>query len=147
MGRFLFSTIGFVSLLGVGWYYLPEETREKAGAFVAGAFSRNREVVVDAIREKIIPETPIAKREKLITELGTSIQKTKEALKAGPLEKKDPEVEKRDEIIQILQDSESIVEELHKINTEEGSKEKIMERILDAVLPARQKEEVCRAEN
>ena len=136
MKRIIFSSLGIAGIVAVGWYYLPEQEREKAGAFVASALSRNREVVVDAIREKIIPETPLEKREKLITNLKVKIRKTRERLGVAP-GKNDSEEDKTTEVMQILQESENIIQELSRGNTEEGPKEKIMERILDAVLPAK----------
>ena len=62
----IFSLAILISLVAVGWYYIPPPTKNKMVAFVGGALDRESKKFPALIRDQVLPEDPEKKREALL---------------------------------------------------------------------------------
>ncbi|MBI4132645.1 MAG: hypothetical protein HY473_00900 [Candidatus Sungbacteria bacterium] len=138
-------------IIAVGGYtvahYVPSETKDKMLASL-GVENFFRNTLPTYLRHKLsIPENPVAKREKLLTELSQNITGIERELAIVVPPRTDgtsslPKLPPAAEIIEriersreFLANSESTLQELEKINPSAGLVQKTGERILEKVLP------------
>lgn len=134
MKKLIFSSSVFIFAVAVGWYYVPETTREKAGAFIAGSFKRDSGEVTNAIiKEVLLPESPQKKQEEILTELKSNFQKVREeTAKLKTKEAKDVQTATEE----IIRRSEHLLEEIPK----KEDSPTIAERVVDLMLPSKKQE-------
>lgn len=139
------AVIGFI--VYIVFYRISAETRHRALAAV-GADRFVEETIPRFLREKLsIPQNPTAKRKQLLGELSEKIGAVERELEAvipagdgkpSAGAKLPAEREIRDRIEKsrsALAESESLLDELGKINSGEGVVRKTVSRLLDTILP------------
>lgn len=74
-----FFSLGIlISLLAVGWYYVPPPTKDKVVAFIGGALERSTQEIPVSFRDQILPKSPEKKREVLLGELKQKLEEVKD---------------------------------------------------------------------
>ena len=113
----IFSLAILISLVAVGWYYIPPPTKNKMVAFVGGALDRESKKFPALIRDQVLPEDPEKKREALLGELKQKLAEMKTVVSD----------------IDLILQSEKILEALEEANQEKpGITDKILERIFSS---------------
>lgn len=142
---FYFIIIGAVGYAAV--HYVPSETKDKVLASL-GVENFFRNTLPTYLQQKLsIPENPVDRREKLLNELSQNITDIERELAIVAPPRTDGKsslsklpsaaeiVERIERSREFLANSESILQELEKINPSAGLFQKTSERILDTVLP------------
>lgn len=157
MAKIFVIFLAVLTFVAIGWYSLPANIREKAMAFVGVARRGDRAEVQQFIAEAVLPVDPKERREVLIKELKTNIAEIKRRASvpgtfvenitptAASSVKKTPE---NISMTKLVGATEKILSELEGANYDIPVSQKVVERILEVVLPspARNEEVVCRIE-
>lgn len=148
MKKLLFTTTLTIVAIWAGWGYLPPNVRNKLTAFVGAA--RNGDMVEVAGEAKRIfkatalPGNPEKRRTVLLTEL----KKNLEAIKDTPLDASEeikPKTSSRTNTEPgrassgaVVESSKEIIKKLEEANDDTSVTTKIIERVLERILPAQQ---------
>ncbi|QQG45727.1 MAG: hypothetical protein HYW89_02305 [Candidatus Sungiibacteriota bacterium] len=154
--KFFVTILAILVFIAIGWYSLPADFREKAMAFIGIAGRRDRQEIRQFVEDAILPEDPKERRAVLIGELKKNI----EEIKTVTVSSKKINPPKNQGILsvagqktntvpdELIKKSESIVKELENANFDIPIREKIIERVLEFVLPSKNTDEsvVCKIE-
>ena len=140
MRKFLLSSILIIFAVAAGWYYVPQDFKDKTAAFIGVAASRDTGEIKNFIGDVILPQDPEKRREVLVKELKKNLLEIKERIvktekdgkAAAPLKKINAKT-----IEEIISSSEGIIKELEESNDDSSLGEKIQDRVLDLVLPSK----------
>lgn len=142
MKNFFVYVLLFSLFLGGGWYYAPVSFREKAAAFVGFAIRHDTGEIKNFVENIAFPKDPEKRREILISELEKNITEFKRrggSLAAKNQEKKSVLGQKTDiqnkSGAELIASSEKLIEELKQTSQNRSPSERIIERIMNTILP------------
>ena len=143
MRKFLLSSILIIFAVAAGWYYVPQDFKDKTAAFIGVAASRDTGEIKNFIGDVILPQDPEKRREVLVKELKKNLLEIKErAMNTGKaitfpkkLNTKTTE--------EIISSSEKIIKELEESNSDKSLAQEAGGKILDNVFPRRPTAEQC----
>lgn len=138
MKLFLLGTILICGGIAAVWNYASPTTREKSAAVFNAVLSRDTGEIKNAIGDAFISTTKNNERKKLIAGLSANIEELEEwvsEIKIGLPPEKEKEVTHLENLVQ---SSQTIIEELEKSGIEKTFREKLEEKILDAAFPAKE---------
>lgn len=156
MKKAIFSVIMIAALAGVGWRYASPRTREALLGFIGMASRRARGEDVPAaelrraVENAVLPADPAERRKALTEELRRNIGElrrlavtdTNDTEATGGVELLSNGARASTTATDVLTDTERIVKELEGANQDASPGTKIVERILERLLP----ESVCKQE-
>lgn len=138
---FSFAAIAF------GWFYIPNNAKNKMLAFVGAAVERDSGEIKNIFKDAVLPENPEEKRGILIQELKKKLKEIKETAVLPPLAnsklKSAGLLDKNasSKIKELISSSESAIEKLEEANGDKSVTEKITERVIEIILPSKEKTE------
>ncbi|MEK7542048.1 MAG: hypothetical protein AAB533_04320 [Patescibacteria group bacterium] len=129
-----------------GWHYGSPRTREALLGFIGMARRRDTAEIRRAIGDAVLPEDPVERRVALTQDLTRSIRelRRREATEALGADAALAAGLASDETLastttaDVLAGAERIIKELEGANTDSSAGTKVVERILERMLPARQ---------
>lgn len=156
MKRTVFGGLLITGLLWAGWRYAPPRTREALLGFVGLASRRiqGQDVpaaeVRRAVEDAVLPDSPAERREALIRELRQNISdlRRREMIEAEGADAaiaagfSSDDTQASTTAADVLADTERIVKELEGANQDGSAGARVMERIIERILPPAQ----CRNE-
>lgn len=165
MKRSTLYTLLVIAVLAVGWYYAPEEWRDRAKAFIGLAVERGKEEsgklaarAVDAIIPKITPENPVKKREVALQELKKNLAALKENKVIAPLLQRSDAISATStprvsastggagaSVSEIITKSEKLIQEIETLNAKPTVTETITNRVVETIVSKKEMQE-CRVD-
>jgi len=134
MRRFFVTSVLMVGVLTVGWSYAPDGMREKLLGFAGLA---NFGAITQALRDAVIPESPVARRASSTDALKQKIGAIRAGI-AGAQNSGSPEAS-----FVLMEDAEKaadeavkIIDQLEEANDDQSLGGRVAARVIDAVLPA-----------
>ena len=137
MRKFLLSSILIIFAVAAGWYYVPQDFKDKTAAFIGVAASRDTGEIKNFIGDVILPQDPEKRREVLVKELKKNLLEIKERAMNTGKAITFPKKLNTKTIEEIISSSEGIIKELEESNDDSSLGEKIQDRVLDLVLPSK----------
>lgn len=165
---FLILFVGIVVL--VAWRHLPVEMRQKGAAFVGIALKRDGQEFKKFVEDAVIPQSSEKRREVLIKELKSNIQEIKRQV-APPYKGENPTAFSSESVLQqkesekndlarpdaksadnspfgevtkeLIIRSEKVIQELEKVNNDNGLQREVASRVLDKILPSKEELTDC----
>lgn len=135
MKKFFISTLLIVSSVSVGWYYAPQNIRERLTAFIGLAARRDTGEIKNFFEETVLPQDPKERRGVLIGELRKNIGEIKK--RADPKAKGDGKnnigVATTQELIEA---AEGALGELEKSSGDASVGGAVADKVLDIILPS-----------
>lgn len=150
MKKFLFSTILLIFIIAVGWYYLPISWRKQAAFLMAAVMGRDTGEIKNIVKNEILVSDQEKRKSVLVKELKKNIAEIKKQTGGGTKKntKEDSSVspiKSGDQTIgALIGASEKALEELEKIGGGGSSGEKIIERVVEYILPSAGQGGQCR---
>ena len=116
-------------------------------AFVGAAAIHDTGEIKNMIKNSVLPQNPEEKREVLIRELKKNLKEIKEATspqtslnqKLKSAVSVDPKPAPSQKIKELISSSESAIEKLEEANGDKSVTEKITERVLEIIMPSKEK--------
>jgi len=147
MKKIIILTLFVSAALASGWYYVPSDTKNKMLAFVGAAAIHDTGEIKNMIKNSVLPQNPEEKREVLIRELKKNLKEIKEATspqtslnqKLKSAVSVDPKPAPSQKIKELISSSESAIEKLEEANGDKSVTEKITERVLEIIMPSKEK--------
>ncbi len=148
-----------IGAIAGGWYYAPQEWRERAKAFIGLAVDfgvkeggKLAESALDAIVPKVVPENPVKKREIAIQELRKNLDALKQDKAIAPLLRGSPATStprmgsgQSASVSEIITKSEKLIEEIETLNAKPTITQTITNRVVETVVSKKEAPE-CRVE-
>ena len=142
MIRFFVGTIVIIVLVAGAWYYTPVSIKEKVLGFVGLAAPRGE--IKNLGEDVILPADPEERREVLVRELKKNVGELKRrAAKSGTVDAgmsisvrdtASPVIAKAD-TKEVIGAAEKLLDELEKSSGDKSAGDKILERIIERILP------------
>lgn len=133
--RFFSSALLIIVLVWFGWHYTPPEVKSRILKTVGIAARRDPVEIRHFLRDVVLPADPAERRAVLTSELKENIAELKRRVDAPALAPaSDPELSKAS-LPELISASDGIIRELEVSHRDMSLKEKVTERVLDAVLP------------
>lgn len=136
MKKFLSATMLIIFVSAVGWYYLPQNWREKIFASIGVAWRGDKQEVKEFINGTLLPQDPEKRRVVLLQELKKNLYEIKKR------ESNDTAKSKEDEVGQVAANTgeligaaEKVIKELENTNTDKSVTREVVERIVERLLP------------
>ena len=168
MKRSTLYTLLVIGVLAVGWYYAPQEWRDRAKAFIGLAVDlgvkeggKLAESALDAIVPKVVPENPVKKREVAIRELKKNLTALKENKAIAPLLRGSGDAPQATStsrasvrvsgggqsasVSEIITQSEKLIQEIETLNAKPTITETITNRVVETVV-SKKEVEACKVE-
>lgn len=124
MKKFLSATMLVIFASAVGWYYLPQNWREKVFASVGVALRGDKQEVKEFINGTLLPQDPEKRRAALLGELKKKLSEVKKGSTDGLTSQN------------FVGTVEEIVKELEAANHDVSIGREITERILGRISPS-----------
>lgn len=146
MRKFLSATILVVFASAIGWYYLPQNWREKIFASMGVVLRGDQQEVKKFIGEVVLSQDPEKRRAVLLQELKKDVAEIKRR------ESGDTAKSKEDEVGQVATNTgefigavEKVIKELEIANADKSVSREVVERIVERLLPSVRQEVIeCR---
>lgn len=122
--------IGLAS--AVGWYFMPEGWRGKISSAASVTLGGNKQEIKKYFKDEILPQDPEKRRTVLLEELKKSLTEVKKE-GAGGLASQN-----------FLASAEEIVKDLEEANHDKTLSQKIVERVVNKILPVKNETAECK---
>ncbi len=149
MRRFFFATVFMILAVGVGWRYAPQDARQRLLAFIGVANRVRPSGIAQEIKDKIMPEDPVARRAALTAALrqkiaeiqeGAGVEKSADrggAPAGAPVLAGTPDTHAAS-VGKSADDAAQLVNQLEQANHDASVGGQVVQRVLNAILPAAQ---------
>jgi len=139
MRRFFFATVFMILAVGVGWRYAPQDARQRLLQAVGVVGRVDPAGIAQGIKNKVMPEDPVARRAALTTELKEKITQMKniaagenKGVSSGTANGAVTTIE------QAADEAGQLVQQLQEVNKDPSISGQVIQRVLDKILPATQ---------
>ena len=117
-------------------------------SFIGAAATRDTGEIKNIFKETVLPKNPEEKREVLIQELKKNLREIKEVADPGNYISQNPKsstainkntASSQNKIKELISSSENAIEKLEESNGDKSITEKITERVIEIILPGKEK--------
>jgi hypothetical protein len=125
--KLIFSVVFGILALAVIWYYVPEPTRNKLVNFTGKVIQHDPKELPELAKRGFFPKDPEEKREILIGQIKTNLERIKTGLPA----------QTGTEVPKSIAEAERLLVELKAANQEKTIATGVLDRALEAILPSK----------